>query len=63
MLYKLTLISFQGGCQLGFGIVVALRGTMPCENGTLLSPVVARVLFGGAILSKPPDANAFSVIA
>ena len=59
----LTLISFHGGCHCGFGIVGAFRGTIPCENGVLLSPVATSAFDGGAILSAPPDAIALSVMS
>lgn len=51
-------MSFQGACHSGFGIVGAFRGTIPCENGVLLSPVATNAFDGASILSAPPDAMA-----
>ena len=62
MIAPFTLISFQGACHFGFGIVVAFLGTSPSENGTLLSPVVANARVLGAILSSPPEVSALLVI-
>lgn len=59
----LTLISFQGACHSGFGIVGAFRGTIPCENGVLLSPVTTNAFDLASILSEPPDSMALIVIS
>ena len=60
---KITLISFQGACQSGLGIVGAFRGTIPCEKGTLLSPVATNAFDFAFSLSGPPDDKALFMIS
>ena len=60
---KITLINFHGACHSGLGIVGAFLGTIPCEKGTLLSPVATNAFDLALSLSGPPDANALFMIS